>query len=161
MTNWQQTSNCRWVNEIMQQKAMNWLRLLKKHDRFVTIKWCKQNLIFVTINWYKQNLMMLLVLWLKHVWIDMMNWKTKAMKKQKDILHDKCQVDFLNNRYLNSQEQKRMFHNTQSISFWFCRYRYRRNYSIIWCQLIANFSNEYCWYSRKILISSLNENMFF
>ena len=32
------------------------------------------------------------------------------MKKQKNILHDKCQVDFLNNRR-NSQWQKQMLHN--------------------------------------------------
>ena len=30
------------------------------------------------------------MLWLKHVWIDMINWKIKVMKRQKDILHDKC-----------------------------------------------------------------------
>ena len=33
------------------------------------------------------------------------------MKKQKNILHDKCQIDFLNNRYLNNREQKRMLYN--------------------------------------------------
>ena len=37
------------------------------------------------------------------------------MKKQKNILHNKCQVDFLNNRYLNSREQKRMLHNKKKI----------------------------------------------
>ena len=104
---------------MIQQKIMNWLRLLKKHDRFVTIKWYKQNLIFVTINWYKQNLIILLLLWLNTIWIDKKNWRIKITKKQKNILYDKCQVDFLNNQYLNNREQKRMlYNNCKNRTFW-------------------------------------------
>ena len=50
---------------------------------------------------------------IKHVWIDKKNWRTKVTKRQKNILYDKCQVDFLNNRYLNNREQKRILYNKQ------------------------------------------------
>ena len=108
---WQQTSNCRRVNDDAIE-TINRLRLLKRIliDLLQSIDINKFDR-FVTINWYKQNLIMLLLLWLNTIWIDKKNWRIKVTKKQKNILHDKYQIDFLNNRYLNNRRQKRMLHN--------------------------------------------------